>query len=606
MSMGHQPRVRPPASKAAERSVRPQALEVQAHFIQPPTGAPVILRNTVVALAGTLALLTAGCTVGGADPLTTSAAVTSTAISVYSDALAAGWADWSWASHNLANTTPVALGARSIAVTYGPWQGLYFHSAGVSTAGLANLEFQVNGGATGGAALTACVTVGGVQQTKVAIGPYCDGGTVPANAWARCRIPLTALNAANATVDGVQLQEGAGRTLPVMYFDELQLTPAAPPPPPPSTTSWVYRDALVSPWADWSWATRNLANTSPVAAGSDSISVSFGAWQGLYFHHAGFPTTSWAAVTLRVHGGTGGGGAALKVRTVVNGALTAGTDLGPTCASGAVLANAWTACTVPLSAIAPAGATITGLVIQENAGRTLPQMYFDEIGFASATPAPAPAVAVTISPVTATLASGGTQQFTASVTGTTDGTVTWSIQEGAAGGTISSGGLYTAPASAGTYHVVATSNADHGKTAISVVTVTAPPPPPPSPPPPVSVALSPGSGSVDACRTLQFTATVTGASDTSVTWAVQEGASAGTIDASGVYTAPQTAGTYHVVGTSHADPTKSAVVPVTVNDRILSVAVAPQQVSVAAGGAVQLNATVTTSCGTFTASVAGP
>ncbi len=49
------------------------------------------------------------------------------------------------------------------------------------------------------------------------------------------------------------------------------------------------------------------------------------------------------------------------------------------------------------------------------------------------------------------------------------------------------------------------------------------------------------------------------------TWTVQEGPSGGTISSNGVYTAPSVPGTYHVVATSRADPTKggSATVRVT-------------------------------------------
>jgi hypothetical protein len=58
--------------------------------------------------------------------------------------------------------------------------------------------------------------------------------------------------------------------------------------------------------------------------------------------------------------------------------------------------------------------------------------------------------------------------------------VTWSIVE-AGGGQVSASGLYTAPATLGTYHVVATSVASPAATAQATVTVaTAPPPPPPS------------------------------------------------------------------------------------------------------------------------------
>ena len=78
-------------------------------------------------------------------------------------------------------------------------------------------------------------------------------------------------------------------------------------------------------------------------------------------------------------------------------------------------------------------------------------------------------VNVTISPTSATVTTGGTQQFTATVQNTSNTAVTWL----ATGGTISAGGLYTAPGTAGTYSVTATSVADTSKSASATVTVTA-------------------------------------------------------------------------------------------------------------------------------------
>jgi hypothetical protein len=66
------------------------------------------------------------------------------------------------------------------------------------------------------------------------------------------------------------------------------------------------------------------------------------------------------------------------------------------------------------------------------------------------------------------------QQFSASVTGTSNTGVTWSAS---GGGTISSTGLYTAGSSAGSYIVTATSVADSSKSAQAKVTVTTTPPP---------------------------------------------------------------------------------------------------------------------------------
>jgi hypothetical protein len=90
---------------------------------------------------------------------------------------------------------------------------------------------------------------------------------------------------------------------------------------------------------------------------------------------------------------------------------------------------------------------------------------------------PAPTLtAVEVSPTTATVGAGTTQQFTAigrmSDNSTTSIAVTWS----ATGGSISSGGLYSAGGTAGSFRVIATQQG--GSLAdTSVVTLTAPPPP---------------------------------------------------------------------------------------------------------------------------------
>ncbi len=200
-------------------------------------------------------------------------------------------------------------------------------------------------------------------------------------------------------------------------------------------------------------------------------------------------------------------------------------------------------------------------------------------------------VQVAVAPAEVAVAPGGQVALAATVTGTANTAVSWSVVE-AGGGTVSGTGLYTAPGSGGTFHVAATSAADSTKQGQAVVTVVAPV---------VAITVSPASGAVDACETIQFTATVTGSGNTAVTWSLQEGAAGGTISASGLYTAPSGPGTYHVVATSVADPTKSVVAAVVVSERILAVAVTPAAVTVAPGGTAQFTASITNSCGTFTA-----
>jgi WD40 repeat protein len=160
---------------------------------------------------------------------------------------------------------------------------------------------------------------------------------------------------------------------------------------------------------------------------------------------------------------------------------------------------------------------------------------------------------VAISPNGVTLDQGGTRTFAATVKGSSNTAVNWSVQEGPGGGNITSADLYNAPTVAGTYHVIATSQADSTKTAVATIVV-----------PSISVALSPVEATLRPNETRGFMATVKGSVNTSVTWSIQEGSADGAITDSGLYTAPTATGFYHVVATSIADPSKSASALITV------------------------------------------
>jgi hypothetical protein len=162
-----------------------------------------------------------------------------------------------------------------------------------------------------------------------------------------------------------------------------------------------------------------------------------------------------------------------------------------------------------------------------------------------------PSVNVSISPSSVTLQAGGTQQFTATVTGTTNTSVSWS----ATCGTISASGFYTAPSSAMNCTVTATSVADSTKSASASVTVTAPP----------QMTITPTTATVLVGQTQQFTA------NQDANWFVNDvqsgNSTLGTVDISGLYTAPllpPNPATVTVKACSPSDATNCATASVTI------------------------------------------
>ncbi|HEX8434706.1 hypothetical protein [Archangium sp.] len=164
------------------------------------------------------------------------------------------------------------------------------------------------------------------------------------------------------------------------------------------------------------------------------------------------------------------------------------------------------------------------------------------------------AVVVTVTPAATTVDQGAVVELTSTVTGNDNTAVTWAVEGGDANGTITPQGAYTAPSTPGTYSVVATSVADPTKKGSTLLIVR-----------PLLVTVLPGEPLLHTTGSLIFSATVTGTTaSTAVTWSVEGDAANGTITPEGVYTAPTTSGTYTVVATSVADPTKKATTQVKV------------------------------------------
>jgi len=166
-------------------------------------------------------------------------------------------------------------------------------------------------------------------------------------------------------------------------------------------------------------------------------------------------------------------------------------------------------------------------------------------GGGDTTTPPPPAITITLNQTRAELLILRTINFGANVTNTSDTAVFWTVQEGAAGGTINAQGVYTAPGNAGTYHVAAAAQADPTKTATATIKADA------------VVYMSSPAGNMLPNESRQYTATVAGVTNQAVIWSIKEGVSGGTVTATGLYTAPATSGTYHITATSQADPSET-------------------------------------------------
>jgi hypothetical protein len=157
----------------------------------------------------------------------------------------------------------------------------------------------------------------------------------------------------------------------------------------------VYDDALENGFGDWSYGGgSNFANTTPVHAGTHSISLAGNAFNAVSFtHETGLlSTTNYPVLHFWVHGGTAGGQQlALVLQKDCSAAgnpcaVVAQGNLAPYIAGGAPAAGVWREVTV---SIAQPPLSYSGnydrIDIQSNAAGTQPTVYFDDIAVQAAT-----------------------------------------------------------------------------------------------------------------------------------------------------------------------------------------------------------------------------
>jgi len=305
-------------------------------------------------------------------------AFAATDLTIYDEALAPGWQNWSWASVDTASTANAHTGAVSVAVTPAAWSAFYLRSADapLDTNGYLNFSFWVHGGATGGQTIQVVAVVNDLSQPGVRV------ASPTAGEWQKITVPLSALGADNRTdVNGFWIQQGSGVDDPTFYVDGITLESGVPPtPPPPVNGMSIYGDGLANGWNNWSWASVNTGSSSQVHTGSSAIAVETDAYEALYLQHAALPTGAYESLKFWINGGATGG-QSLKVAALRADGAQPAITLAP------LPPGTWQEIVIPLAQLGVANvADLSGLWLQENAGVTQPTYYVDDISLEFAPP----------------------------------------------------------------------------------------------------------------------------------------------------------------------------------------------------------------------------
>jgi hypothetical protein len=198
-----------------------------------------------------------------------------------------------------------------------------------------------------------------------------------------------------------------------------------------------------------------------------------------------------------------------------------------------------------------------------------------------------PLTSISVAPNPATLLPGGTQQFTAIGRDAANNVVaitpTWTVTNG--GGTISTGGLFTAGTTAGTYAntVTATSGTASGSATVIIGTLGTI----------TSITVTPNPAAMQANGTQQFTAVARDAGNNVIaftpTWSVANGG--GTISSTGLFTAGATTGTFtNTVTATNGTVTGSATVVVGTVGSVATLTITPNPAALLANGQQQFTA----------------
>jgi hypothetical protein len=140
---------------------------------------------------------------------------------LYTDGLAEGWLDWSWATRDLQSTTRTRGGKYAVAMTAEGYKGFYLHHSPFGTTGYGEIELHIYAETPTPAGALTLSAVGG--DGKQFVHPVKLPGLV-AGEWTTIRVPLSDMRVKDATVTGFVLQDAANARRE-LFLDDIRLLP---------------------------------------------------------------------------------------------------------------------------------------------------------------------------------------------------------------------------------------------------------------------------------------------------------------------------------------------------------------------------------------------
>lgn len=161
---------------------------------------------------------------------TTGAPAASGALTLFSDSLASGFQDWSWATgYSLADTTYVHSGSKSIKFPLAAYGGIYFHStSSIAIGSYSTIQFYVNGGTSTVSAGSVSVKIYGntATQSNVILGNAVNlPAAVTAGQWSLMTISISSFGV-SSTVTGIAITSNVDTTATI-WLDDIALVPAS-------------------------------------------------------------------------------------------------------------------------------------------------------------------------------------------------------------------------------------------------------------------------------------------------------------------------------------------------------------------------------------------